>query len=195
MLQGSEQSTFLGRAANVLHLADPLESTLVDVPFILSHSLLRQGLVFIVRNNETSDWKPVTMASLFQMWTQMKSTVPGIWCGWCLNVGSSKAHAELQKLATSRMNTWSWNAGCECHFYGQTQNQWIHFLWLQLKLPGTWNWGSSGLQIIPLHYHDSEPELISCAEQARVSAPVFRAPWSSRKRYVSFGKSWIRLLW
>lgn len=55
MLQGSEQSTFLGRAANVLHLADPLESTLVDVPFILSHSLLRQGLVFIVRNNETSD--------------------------------------------------------------------------------------------------------------------------------------------
>lgn len=50
MLQGSEQSTFLGRAASVLHLADPLKSALVDVPFILSLRLLRLGLVFIVRN-------------------------------------------------------------------------------------------------------------------------------------------------
>lgn len=39
MLHGSEQSTFLGRAASVFHLADSLKRTLVDVPFILNLNL------------------------------------------------------------------------------------------------------------------------------------------------------------
>lgn len=51
MLQGCEKSTFLGRAASVLHPAEPLKSTLIDVPFIPRLRLLSLGLVFIVRNN------------------------------------------------------------------------------------------------------------------------------------------------
>lgn len=80
-------------------------------------------------------------------------------------MGRSKAHVELQKFVTSRTNTEAEILSVSATFMDRHKRR----MFPLTTLKDAWNWASFGLQIILLHYHDSEPELISCAEPAHVS--------------------------